>query len=259
MTVKRGRTVAIIQARMSSSRLPGKVMATIADRPMLAHVVSRAFKANLDQVVVATSENVANKAIIDFCRQTGVAFFEGDEDDVLDRFYGAARQFSADVIVRLTADCPLLDPDVINEVVGTFHAGSYDYVSNTLKPTFPDGLDTEVFSFAVLEQAWHEAKLKSEREHVTPFLYKHPERFRVLNVENGEDLSTQRWTVDEPADLELMRAIYGCFKTPDFRMVDVVALLRQYPTLQAMNMGIERNEGYQRSVREDGLIEDNPQ
>jgi spore coat polysaccharide biosynthesis protein SpsF len=252
----KGKTVAIIQARMSSTRLPGKVLAPIGEQPMLAYVVNRARQAKtLDQVVVATALDETNQPIEDFCLATGIACYRGSEDDVLDRYYQAARHFQAAVVVRLTADCPLLDPGVIDKVVGVFQAGDYDYISNTIRPTYPDGLDTEVFSFQALERAWREAKLKSEREHVTPFIHKQPERFRLFNVENTEDLSAQRWTVDEPADLELVRAIYRYFKTPDFGMAEVLVLLRQYPTLQAINAGFERNEGYQKSLREDGLVE----
>jgi spore coat polysaccharide biosynthesis protein SpsF len=248
------KTVAIIQARMSSTRLPGKVLADISGQPMLAYVVNRAKKAQtLDRVVVATAVDQANQPIVDFCQQADIVCYQGSENDVLDRYYQTARNLDATVVVRLTADCPLLDPQIIDRVVNVFHSGNYDYVSNALKPTYPDGLDTEVFSFQTLEFAWREAKLKSEREHVTSFIYKHVDRFRLFNVEHDVDLSAQRWTVDEPADLELVRAIYRYFKTRDFGMNQIVALLQQYPTLQAINAGFERNEGYHKSLREDGL------
>lgn len=247
------RTVAIIQARMASTRLPGKILLDLAGRPLLERVVLRAKKARqVDMVVVATTESPGDDKTVEECRRMGVASFRGSEVDVLDRFYRAAGAFDAGAIVRLTADCPLLDPQVIDRVVGIFHSGDFDYVSNTLEPTYPDGLDTEVFSRAALEQAWREAALSSEREHVTPYIWKHPELFRLANVRNDPDLHEMRWTVDEPEDLELARRIYENFDAESvFAMQDIVALLQRNPALRGINSGFERNEGYQKSLQED--------
>jgi spore coat polysaccharide biosynthesis protein SpsF (cytidylyltransferase family) len=250
------KTVAIIQARMTSTRLPGKIMADLAGKPLLYHVVARAQKARtLDLVAVATTDRLTDDQVAQYCGTMGVPYFRGDEDDVLDRYYQAAKQFRADVVVRLTADCPLLDPTVIDKVVQVFCSDDYDYVSNTIKPTYPDGLDAEVFRRAALEQAWREAHLKSEREHVTPYIWKQPNLFRLRNVENEQDLSDLRWTVDEPEDLEFVRRVYAHLGSePSFGMMQVLALLRDRPEISKVNIGFERNEGYQESVHEDSPI-----
>jgi len=250
------KTVAIIQARMASTRLPGKVMAEVAGRPMLEQVVRRTQGAcTLDLVAVATSDGLMDDVIAQLCGKAGILYFRGSEDDVLDRYYHAAKQADADVIVRLTADCPLLDPAVVDRVVEVFQTGDYDYVSNIHKPTYPDGLDTEVFRREALEQAWREARLKSEREHVTPYIWKQPDLFRLANVAHEQDLSDLRWTVDEPEDLEFVRRVYGYFdESLSFGMAEILALLREHPELNDINTQFERNEGYQKSLREALLI-----
>ena len=248
--------VAIIQARMTSSRLPGKVMADLAGRPLLDHVVKRAQRAHrLDLVTVATSDRPTDDVVACFCVERNIPYFRGSEEDVLDRYYQAARSFSAEVIVRLTADCPLLDPKVIDRVVRFFQAGDYDYVSIGIERTYPEGLDTEVLRWSALERAWREACLKSEREHVTPYLWKQPALFRLGNVKHKQDLSCLRWTVDRPQDLEFVRRVYDYLgPDPTFGMEEVLALLRRHPELQTINAGIESNEGYTKSLREDAII-----
>jgi glutamate-1-semialdehyde-2,1-aminomutase len=246
------KVVAIIQARMGSTRFPGKVLAEIAGRPMLWHVVNRVRKArSVDKVAVATSNRSSDDAVAEFCVQNDIEFFRGSETDVLDRFYQTAKHFNADVVVRITADCPLIDPQVVDRVVNIYLEGGYDYVTNTLRYTYPDGMDVEVFSFAALEKAWREARLPAEREHVTPYL-RTSGRFRVFNVENEVDLSKRnlRWTVDEPADLEFVRAVYarlGGDKQP-FGLSDILELLDKEPDLMQINSGIIRNEGYYKSL-----------
>ena len=205
--------VAIVQARMGSTRLPGKVLADIAGRPMLWHVVKRVRRAiTLQQVIVATSTATADDAVAAFCRAHEIECYRGSENDVLDRYYRAAQSFGAEIVVRVTGDCPLIDAEVIDDVIRVFLADQCDYASNTLRITYPDGLDTEVFSFAALEKAWRQARLASEREHVTPYL-RDSERFRVASVEHrGEgDIGRLRWTVDEPCDLAFVRALYEHF------------------------------------------------
>lgn len=247
------RIVAIIQARMSSTRLPGKVMADLAGRPLLARVIERARAAkSVDLVAVATTDRAADDRVAEFCSAGQIPVFRGSEDDVLDRFRQAAARFEADVVVRLTADCPLLDAAVIDLVVGSFLTGNCDYASNTIEPTYPDGLDTEVFSREALERAWREAKLKSEREHVTPYIWKNPAFFRLLSVKNDVNLSGLRWTVDEPQDLELARRVYQELSGRGvFRMNDVMGAFRRHPEWAEINTGFARNEGYEKSLRED--------
>lgn len=253
-----GKVVAIVQARMASTRLPGKVLADIGGHPMLWHVINRAKAARtVDQIVVATSASSADNPIFDFCAQQGIACFRGNETDVLDRLYQAARKFRADIVIRLTADCPLVDPQVIDKVANTYLKGGYDYVSNTLRYTYPDGLDVEVFSFQALEKAWREAVSFVEREHVTPYI-RTSRLFNLGNVENDSDTSGQnnRWTVDEAADLEFIRAVYSRLgrKREIFEMADVMKLIEREPSLLEINKGFIRNEGYYRSLAREAPI-----
>jgi spore coat polysaccharide biosynthesis protein SpsF (cytidylyltransferase family) len=244
--------VAIVQARMGSSRLPGKVLADIEGAPMLELVVERVRQAKLvATVIVATSTNPSDASVDALCRQLGIACFRGSEEDVLDRYYCAAQWIGADVVVRITADCPLVDPRVVEKVVDRYLAGGCDYVSNTCPPTFPDGLDVEAFSFAALERSWREARWSSEREHVTAYVRSHPELFRTANAEHDHDLSAMRWTVDCPRDLEFVRLVYHHVGRRIFGMAEVLQVLELHPELATVNAGIERNEGYRRSIRED--------
>lgn len=230
------RTVAVIQARMGSTRLPGKVMMDLAGKPMLARVVNRVCEAQrVEKVVIATTLHSADENIINLCKEHNWSWFRGKEADVLDRYYQAAKHFRAEVIVRLTADCPLLDAVLIDRVIDTFYTGNYDYVSNVTNRTYPKGLDTEVFGWSTLERAWQEAMLEPEREHVTPYMRNHPELFRVANVEQDVDLSHLRWTLDKPEDLEFMRAVYSYLESPTAGMEDVLAILDQYPELSKIN------------------------
>src|SRR5579871_5661602 len=245
--------VAIIQARVGSTRLPRKVFAEIEGRPMLWHVVNRVHKARLvDRIVVATSKEPANDAIAALCERQEWACVRGSEADVLDRFYQAAQAFSARFYVRITADCPLIDPEVIDRVIGVLQTGKYDYVSNTLRYTYPDGLDAEAFTGEALAQAWREASKPSEREHVTPYL-RLSGKFRLTNVENDTDLSGHafRWSVDDERDLQFVRRIYAHFThQPDFRLKDILMLLEQDPALGRLQGNAPMNEGYYRSLHD---------
>jgi len=248
-----GPVVAIIQARMGSSRLPGKSLAEIEKRPMLWHVVNRVKRATLvDRVVVATSTAPADDAIEKMCLENGVPCYRGSENDVLDRFYHAARAEKAAQVVRITADCPLIDPEAIDRVVRRFQRGDLDYASNDLVRSYPDGLDTEIFSFPALERAWHEAGKSSEREHVTPYL--RSDRFRIANVWNDSTslFRHYRWTVDEAADLEFVRAVYKAFRGREtFGMKDTLELIERNPELEKMNSEIISNHGYYKSLFEE--------
>jgi spore coat polysaccharide biosynthesis protein SpsF (cytidylyltransferase family) len=245
----------VLQARMGSTRLPGKVLADIAGKPMLQHVVERARRIpGATNVILATSADPANAPLIASAHAWGVPAYAGSESDVLDRYYQAAKKFGADVIVRVTADCPLIDPAVSGRAVKEFLDNDFDYVSNTNPPTYPDGLDTEVFSVDALDRAWHEATLPSEREHVTPYLWKNPTRFRIHNVQNGRDLSNLRWTVDHPDDLMFVRSVYARMLERgirDFGMAEVLALLQEEPELADVNRDRARNEGYAKSLSDD--------
>ncbi len=220
----------------------------------MGHLVKR-IKASryVNDIVIATTTNERDNAIVEFARDKNIKYYRGSEDDVLDRFYKASIEFRLKTIVRVTPDCPMLDPDVMDIVISKFTKGNYDYVSNGMIPTFPDGLDTEVFSFNALEKAWCEAKLVSEREHVTAYIYKHPELFRLFNVKRkGEDISWMRWTVDTQSDLEFIKGIFQLLGNRDiFHMDDVIEVLRGNPDLLRINAGITRNEGYLKSLKKD--------
>jgi len=243
------RTVAIIQARMNSSRLPGKVLCDLAGEPMLARVVERARRAKtVDAVAVATTTDPSDDPIEELCRKYGYLVYRGSMFDVLDRFYGAARAFEADIIVRITADCPVIDPDVIDQTVNTFKTSGADFTANRLPPpwkrTWPIGLDTEVCSFSGLERAWKEAKLPYEREHVMPFFYDVEGRFKVVVTDCEQDYGTQRWTVDTSEDLLLLAKIFEHFKGHDnFSWVDVLKLIQNEPELSQINAGVRHKFG----------------
>jgi spore coat polysaccharide biosynthesis protein SpsF len=249
-------TAAILQARMGSTRLPGKMLLPIIDgRGALELMLERVSAAQtIDRIVVATTTLVEDEPLVGLCEKLGVSCYRGDSANVLDRYYQCARTMARDhVLVRLTGDCPLHDSAVIDRVVGVFHDGQYDYVANTHPPTFPDGLDTEVFSFAALERAWQGATLLSEREHVTYYLYTHPELFRLGNLSLDEDLSSHRWTLDEPADLEFIRQVYAALYPAGkgFGMYDVLAVLKARPELLDINQNIVRNAGLAKSLEQD--------
>lgn len=250
--------VAIVQARMGSRRMPGKVLAEIEGEPMLRHVLNRARKSRfVNSVIVATSRVSGDDAIGDYCTAHGIPVFRGEEADVLDRFYRAARAYDATTVVRITADCPLIDPEVVDRVIAAYLTGECDYVSNTLVCTYPDGLDAEVFSFAALEIAWCEARRASDREHVTPFL-RSSGRFRLRNVQSELGRSTRhlRWTVDEPRDLEFVRAIYRRLQSKKtFGWREVLGLLDGDPELDKANSGLVRNEGFYHSLAQEPSLE----
>lgn len=246
--------LAILQARLSSNRLPGKVLLPLFGMPMLARQIERLKRSRrIDALVVATSDQAGDDAIAALCAESGVACFRGSLDDVLDRFYKAALQRHPATVVRLTGDCPLTDPEVIDNCIDFFREGDFDYASNAVEPSFPDGLDVEVMRFDCLAQAWREARLPSEREHVTPFIHSRPQRYRIGHYRNDPDLSHLRWTVDEPDDLELVRSIYEALypKNPTFSTRDILALLESRPELVVLNAGHQRNAGLIKSKQQD--------
>ena len=240
----RPRTVAIVQARMAASRLPGKVLLDIHGQPMLVRVIERARRARgLDLVAVATTDQPGDDPVEALCRARGCPVYRGSQFDVLDRYYRAAVQFQAEVVVRITADCPVIDPDVIDHTLDEFFRAGVDFAANRLPPpmgrTYPIGLDTEVCTFAALERAWREATETFEREHVMPYLYDTDGRFRVLLVNHDPDYGALRWTVDTPEDLDVIRAVYARFEgRDDFSWLDVLALQQREPDLFQANVNV---------------------
>jgi spore coat polysaccharide biosynthesis protein SpsF len=231
-------TIVILQARASSRRLPGKVLEPILGEPMLLRQLERVRRARrVHGVVVATSVDPADDCLEALCRQAGVDCFRGDLHDVLDRFYQAAVEHAAQTIVRLTGDCPLADPELIDAAIECFRAGPCDYASNTIERTFPKGLDVEVFSFSWLLAAWRDAELEYEREHVTAYVHHGADRFARRSLRCEDDFSHLRWTVDEPADLQFARQVYGALypRNADFGWTDVLDLLESRPELAGIN------------------------
>jgi len=234
------KVVAIIQARMGSTRLPGKVLKDLEGATVLSRVVSRLRSAQLiDEVFVATTDRAADGAIVDECKKISVAVCRGDQDDVLDRYYRAAQLSKAAVVARLTSDCPLIDPGITDKTIAAFQEKQPDYASNVMMRTYPRGLDTEVMSFDALARAWQSARRPHEREHVTPYIYEHPAEFKLLSVTGEIDHSGHRWTVDTPEDLEFAQAVYARLKeNPAFSWRDVLALLDREPKLAELNRSV---------------------
>ena len=242
---------------MSSTRLPGKVLLPLAGREVLAHVLDRLSVCEaIDDVVVATSDQPSDDVLAQWCDRRGVPIFRGSLDDVLDRYYKCALLTRADAVVRITADCPALDPTIVDDVVRGFLAGNFDLFY--LAGEFPDGLDCAVFSFFAIERAWREALLKSEREHVGPYVVNHPESFHLGSMEKFSGMAHHRWTLDEPRDLVFLQAVFERLQRPDgkpFLAADILDLLEREPELLGANQGIIRNEGLIKSIAADGASE----
>ena len=262
---------AIIQARMGSSRLPGKVLLDIGGKPMLAHVADRTRMAtSIDQVIVATTSDPADDPVAELCDRRGYACYRGSLHDVLDRYAQAASRYPCDVVARITADCPLIDPVLIDQtayallgipvsqdqhlVVSEASENSrtdprfpYDFAANRLPPpwgrTYPIGLDVEVCTHAALERAWKEASLPHEHEHVMPYLYDQPGRFRFILLNYKQDYGDMRWTVDTPEDLTMVRQLYDYLKAvPDFSWLDVLQVFQEHIELQQINASVPHND-----------------
>lgn len=230
-------TAIVVQARMGSSRLPGKVLKDIAGRPMLSYQMERLRRVKrAERIVVATTDQPADDAVERFCQKEKIACVRGSEHDVLARYHLAIERFPADVVVRITADCPLIDPAIVDEAIAAYEP---DYVSNMLETTYPYGMAVEVFSAQALREAHREAKDPAEREHVTPFIYRHPERYRLRSLTMAPNLSHHRWTVDTPEDFELVSRLLKTLK-PHFTLQDVLAVLDEHPDWCAINAHVEQ-------------------
>jgi spore coat polysaccharide biosynthesis protein SpsF (cytidylyltransferase family) len=246
MTGARMNNVAVLQARMTSTRLPGKVLRPILGRPMLALQLERVRRASL-------IDRPSDEPVAELCANQGIEVYRGSLEDVLDRMYRAAAPHAPTHLVRLTGDCPLADPDVIDLIIRSHVEHDADYSSNTQPPSFPHGLDAEVARWTAFERAHRDARLPSEREHVTPYLYRHPELFRLNPVLADVDRSGLRWTVDHPADFELVSRVYEALYpgNPAFTTGDILHLFERQPDLAAINAGLSRHEGMQKSLRAD--------
>lgn len=242
-------TVAIVQARVSSSRIPRKMLKKIGNKYLFELVIERTSKAEaVNHTILATSVDKTDDPLAQAALSAKYQVFRGSLDDVLSRYFDAAREFRADVIVRITGDCPFIDPNIIDQAVQYFQSGQYDYVSNALNPTYPDGLDVEVFSFESLERMWKEAKLPSEREHVTQYIVNHPEFFKIGELKYKSDLSYMRWTVDEEIDLVFARSLAEKLSSVEScNMQDILGVLQKHPEISEINALISRNEGLKKS------------
>ena len=242
----------IIQARMGSSRLPGKVlMKSDNGTPLLYHVINQLRHCSkVKNLVIATTTNQEDDEIEKFADNNSVNVFRGSEKDVLDRYFQCAKKHSFSTIVRITSDCPLIDPQIVDKVIERFFSGNYDYATNTLIRTFPIGTDAEVFSFSALETAWKNAQLPSEREHVTPHL-RNKGNFKTINVENDTNISNLRLTVDRIEDFELIKEILNNISINPIHLEDILELFSRKPELIEINKHVNHNEGFNRSLKED--------
>jgi len=239
------KVVAIVQARMGSTRLPGKVLLPVRNVPIIELLLHRlSLSTTVNQIILATSHDDNNAPLVDHVSKLGFDVVYGDEDDVLDRYYQAARLYQADIVIRITGDCPLVDPRLVDAIVNQFiQEDELDYLSNTIVPTFPDGLDVEVFTFDALHRAWNDSKSEFEREHVTPYL-RESSQFNIKNFSNNIDYSHMRWTLDEQDDFKVIKNVFDHFKPQiDFSWYDVISLVENSPNLFKENSSLMRNQG----------------
>jgi spore coat polysaccharide biosynthesis protein SpsF len=236
---------AIVQARMSSTRLPGKVLKEILGQPMLSRQIERLRKATMiDKIIIATSNETSDDPIAQLCQQLSIPCVRGSLHDVLGRYYLASETYPSQHVVRITGDCPLIDPAIVDQVIQLHVETQADYTSNCLHQSFPDGLDIEIFTQGSLIQAYKLAKKPEEREHVTPYIYNHPEQFSQQELFYPHNLSFHRWTVDQPEDFTLVNKIYERLypENPDFALADILQLIEQHPKLATINAQHPRND-----------------
>jgi spore coat polysaccharide biosynthesis protein SpsF len=241
------KTCAIIEARMTSTRLPGKILLPVMGKPLLELLVERLKRVHsLDEIIVATTVNPTDDVVETLTRKIGVGCFRGSEDDVLCRVLGAAKKYHVDVIVEITGDCPLIDPEIVEKLIGIYRDGNFDYVSNVLKPTYPVGMDTQVFSTEVLQKVADLTRDPVDHEHVSLYIYEHPELFSLYNLESGlpEKYGNLRLTLDTPEDFALIRSVYESLypKKPRFLLQDILELLLKHNELLAINCHISQKK-----------------
>ena len=244
----------IIQARMGSTRLPGKVMMNVEDqKPVLYFVIKQLQECKLiDKIIVATTTNEEDEEIVNYIKNLGIDCFRGSPKDVLDRYYQCAKEYSISSVVRIPSDKPLIDPEIVDKVISMFENNSYDYITNFLpNPTFPSGTEVEIFSINALKKAWENAKLPSEKEHVTPYFSNHQDEFKITHIKNSENLSHLRWAVDKMEDLKLVRKIVSKIKKRPILMKNIVDLFSKEPELTEINKNVNRKEGDTKSLKED--------
>ena len=251
------KVIAILQARCNSSRLPNKVLKPILGKPMIQWQVERLSQCkSIDKLIIATSEEDSDLPLVQLGNKLGISVHRGSLNNVLDRFYQVATLTKPDFIVRLTGDCPLIDPTIVDDTVNFMVTGDFDYVSNSIVPTFPDGLDVEVFSFDTMKEIYINAKLSSEKEHVTLFVANNKDKFKIGVFKNSIDLSDHRWTVDEQDDFDLVTAIFEGLAqmNGNFLMNDVLEFLEINPHLRNLNNNFQRNEGLLKSLGKANII-----
>jgi spore coat polysaccharide biosynthesis protein SpsF (cytidylyltransferase family) len=245
--------LALIQARMSSKRLPNKVLLPLSEKTVLEHIYSRLeYCKNLNKIVVATSFYESDKPIVDLCKKNNMNYYQGNLEDVLDRFYQAATLHNADAIVRITGDCPVIDPKIVDELISNYLTSNCDYYS--LSGNFPDGLDCQIFKYEALEKSWREAKLLSDREHVGTYIERtSPKLFKIGRLVKFKNLSHYRWTLDEPEDYIFLKEVFSKLYAQDkiFFTGDILNLLDREPNLLKINKNILRNQGYFESIKKE--------
>ena len=243
----------IIQARMKSQRLPGKVMMDVEENnPLLNSVISQIkYSKSIEKFVVATSNSIEDDVISEFLKNKNIDCFRGDELDVLDRYYQCAKKFSFSTIIRIPSDKPLIDPFLIDKIIDFFNSNSFDYITTFLPPTFPSGTEVEVFSFSALENAWKNAKLPSEHEHVTPYFYNNKTKFKIFNFESKTNLSKFRYAVDKIEDLKLVKILMSRIKKRPITIEDILEQFKADPSLININKDVDYYEGFEKSKKED--------
>ena len=237
----------IVQARMTSTRLPGKVMKVVCGKPLLEHLIDRLKRVKYaDRIVIATTVNETDDIIVELCKRLDISYYRGSEEDVLGRYYETAVEYGGDIIIRITSDCPVIDPEVVDYLINFFtnNIEKYDYVSNTLECSYPKGMDAEVISFKTLKEANFNAYEPYDREHVTPFIKKRPQQFRLYNILYKTDMSRCRWTLDTPEDLELISKIFESlyYQNTFFSLNDIFSLMERKLEWAAINAHIEQKK-----------------
>jgi len=238
---------------MGSSRLPGKVMKPLDnENPLLDSVISQLKNCKLiDEILVATTELKEDNIIVEYLQKNKIKYYRGSSEDVLDRYYKCATKFVCSTIVRIPADKPFIDPEFVDSIIKKFEKENFDYITTFLPPSFPIGTEVEIFSYESLEKTWKNAKLPSEREHVTPYIYNNKNKFRILNIKNVKDESNLRWAVDRKEDYELALEIITKIKTRPIFMKDIMNLLKINPELVKINSNVDKNEGMKKSTSKD--------